>query len=555
MKHIKTEHKLISAAVICSVAVTALTACSIAGQTASSSASASAAITSSGETAKTTTGLFSEKDLEIGYDESNAVTITLNGTSADSSSSSVKTDGSVITIKKEGTYVISGTLDDGYIVIDAGDSDDIRLILKDCDITSSDYAPIYCLNADNVYITLEDGTVNKLANTGTFDSKDDNSVDGAVFSKTDITINGSGSLEISSSAHGIVGKDDVNITGGDITVESEKDGIQSEETVAIQNASVEITCGKDGIQAKDEDDLSKGCIYIESGEVSISSDDDGITAANIIQIDDGTVSISRCYEGIEAQNITVNGGDISITSSDDAVNAVAASSSSGDMMHTDGVSSVTVNGGNIYIRTGGDGIDSNGSFEMNGGMLTIMGPENGANGSLDYAGEGTITGGTVIVAGASGMAMNFSSASQGSILLNVGNCSKDTVITVKDESGNVILSAVADCTYQTVLISSPDLVKGNSYTVTAGDYSETVELTDNIYGSGTGFGQGGFGGGMPGGGFNGDFDGNFDGNFGEKPDGDFSGMPDGGQNGFQGGRPDGFPGGRSDNGTASETEV
>ena len=113
-------------------------------------------------------------------------------------------------------------------------------------------------------------------------------------------------------------------------------------------------------------------------------------------------------------------------------------------MLTDGVSSVTVNGGNIYIRTGGDGIDSNGSFEMNGGMLTIMGPENGANGSLDYAGEGTITGGTVIVAGASGMAMNFSSASQGSILLNVGNCSKDTVITVKDESGNVILSAVAD---------------------------------------------------------------------------------------------------------------
>ncbi len=144
---------------------------------------------------------FTGKDLEIGYDENEADTITLKGSTAESSSSSVNISGSVITIKAKGTYIITGTLEDGCIVVDAGSSDEIRLILKDADITSSDYAAIYCLNADNVYITLGDGTTNRLANTGEFASKDENSVDAVIFAKTDLTINGSGSLEINSTAH------------------------------------------------------------------------------------------------------------------------------------------------------------------------------------------------------------------------------------------------------------------------------------------------------------------------------------------------------------------
>lgn len=511
MKKYNFNHKLPAVLTAAALMLSISTACSNKTAATAQTESVSEAVTEAATTSVLTSEtVFTGKDLEIGYDENEAETITLSGNSASSSSSTVRIDGSVITITSKGTYIISGTLDDGYITVDAGKSDDIRLILKDASITSSDYAALYCLSADNVFITLENGTENALINGGEFDSKDDNKVDGAVFAKTDITINGSGALNVVSSAHGIVGKDDINITGGNITVTSEKDGIQANDSIAVQNAVIDITCGKDGIQSDNDDDLTKGYIYISSGSITIDAGDDGITAATTLQIDDGTVIISGSYEGIEGQNITINGGDISITSSDDAVNAVSASSS-GEMMSDDGVSTLVINGGNIYIRSDGDGIDSNGTFEMTGGTLLVMGPVMGANGSLDVNGSASITGGTVIMAGASGMATNFTSASQGAILISTGSQSEGTEISITDGSGNAVIRAVADCDYQTVLISSPELVTGNTYTITAGNYTETVTLTDNIYGAGSGFGMGGPGGRGGGKPQNGDFNG-FSGN-------------------------------------------
>ena len=497
MKHLNRYLRLLITVTSGALVLSAATACSV--PEVSSEAITETTYATESSTLLTSKEAFTGKDLEIGYDENDSETITLNGSTASSSSSSVKISDSVVTIQSKGTYIISGTLDDGYIVVDAGKSDEIRLILKDVSITSSDYAALYCLSADNVYITLEDGTENVLTTSGEFDSKDENNVDGTVFSKTDLTINGSGVLNVISSAHGIVGKDEVAITGGTINIKSTKDGIQANDSVAVQNANVSITCGKDGIQADNDDDLTKGYVYISSGNITISAEDDGITAATALQIDDGTVNILNSYEGLEGQNITINGGSLSLTSSDDAINAVSASSS-GEVMQSDGVSTLVINGGDIYVKSGGDGVDSNGSFEMTGGTLTVMGPSSGANGSLDVNGTSTITGGTVIMAGTSSMATNFTNASQGAMLINTGNQSEGTEITVTDMSGNILVKAVADCDYQTVLISSPDLVKDSSYTVTAGNYSETVTLTDNIYGSGSGFGMGGpggRGGGMP----------------------------------------------------------
>lgn len=497
MRPIKTEHKLFAAIMAGSLAVFTLAACTTVNPGDKTSETISSdTITISSDQSEA----FSDKDIEVSYDESDAQTITLNGSSASSDSSSVKIEGPVVTITAKGTYVVTGTLTDGYIVVDAGKSDDVRIILKDASITSSEYAALYCLKADNVYVTLDSNTTNFLGNTGSFDSKDDNNVDGAVFSKTDITINGSGSLEITSTDHGIVGKDDVTIAGGNIVINSSSDGIQANDSVVIKEASIDITCGKDGIQADNDEDLTKGYVCITSGTVTIAAGDDGITASSSLQIDGGTIDITRSYEGLEGQNVTINGGVISIVSSDDGINAVSASSSGG-VMQADGVSTLKITGGEIYVRTEGDGVDSNGTFEMSGGILTVMGPTSGANGSLDVNGSAVITGGTVIMAGAAGMATNFTSASQGTILLTTGNQSSGSEIKVTDSSGKVLLQATADSSYQTVLVSSPDLVQGNSYTVTAGNYSETVTLTDNLYGSGAGFG-GGFGG--PGGGDFGD---------------------------------------------------
>lgn len=444
-----------------------------------------------------TSAVFSESDKDSGYDASEVQKIILNGSSASSDSPAVSINGSVITVKGKGVFEVTGTLDDGYIVVDAGDSDDIQIVLKDADITSSDYAALYCLNADNVYITLADGTSNFLKNNGEFASKDSNSVDGAVFAKTDITINGSGSLEIVSTDHGIVGKDDVAVTGGIITVTASSDGIQANDSVAIQDATIDITCGKDGIQSDNDKDASKGYIYISSGNINIAAGDDGITASSTLQIDGGTVNITKSYEGLEGQLVVITDGTVSIISSDDGINAVTESS--GEAMRDDGSSNIRITGGEIYVRSEGDGVDSNGTLDMSGGTLTVMGPTRGANGSLDVNGSATITGGTVIMAGCSSMATNFTDASQGTLLLTTGSQSQGTSIKVTDSTGEVILEAATDCSYECIVVSSPELTVGNTYTVTAGDYTDTITLTENIYGSGTG--MGGPGGGFPGGGF------------------------------------------------------
>ena len=495
MKHINTSHKILAGLTAGSVILLSLTACSET-PAASTGESTKATAETVKETVITSETAFTDKDLEVGYDDSEAETITLNGDSAVTDSSSVTIDGSVITIKGKGTYIITGTLNDGYITVDAGDSDDIRLILQDAKITSSDYAALYCLNADNVYITLADGTENALINEGDYDSKDDNKVDGAIFAKTDITINGTGALQVTSSAHGIVGKDDIAVTGGTITVTAEKDGIQANDSVAVQNTDINITCGKDGIQADNDKDTTKGYVYIYSGNITIASGDDGITASSFLQIDGGTVGITESYEGLEGETVIINGGKISIVSSDDAINA--ASDSSAEAMRDDGVSNIRINGGDIYIRSEGDGVDSNGTLEMTGGNLIVMGPVRGGNGSLDVNGSATVTGGTVIMAGSADMATNFTEASQGTILLSTGNQSQGSVISVTDSSGKVILGTTADCAYACIVVSSPELTEGNTYTVTAGNFSETITLTGNIYGSGGGFG--GPGGGNPGGG-------------------------------------------------------
>ncbi|MBR4914591.1 MAG: carbohydrate-binding domain-containing protein [Clostridiales bacterium] len=521
MKKINMKYKLLAALLFCSLAAMSFAACSAPAESTSLQQTANASTaTATARSSAEISYVFSAKDLDASYDESTAQVINLNGSSASSDSSSVTINGSVITIKGKGTYIVTGTLNDGYIVVDAGDSDDIKIVLKDAQITSSDYAALYCLNADNVNVILAEETSNTLKNSGKFDSKDKNSVDGAIFAKTDITINGSGSLEIVSTDHGLVGKDDVTITGGNIKITASSDGIQANDSVAVRNASINITCGKDGIQADNEKDTNKGYVYILSGNITIAADDDGITASSTLQIDGGTINITKSYEGLEGETVIINDGMISMVSSDDGINA--SSDSSADPMQDDGVSNIMIKGGDIYIRSEGDGVDSNGTLLMTGGTLVVMGPTIGGNGSLDVNGSSTITGGTVIMAGSSDMAANFTEASQGTILLTTGNQSQGSDIKVTDSSGNVIIEASADCSYQCIVVSSPMLATGNSYTVTAGTFSETITLSSNVYGSGNGFG--GFGGGP--GGFGGGQDAGFDnapGGFGGGNDNGFGG--------------------------------
>ena len=177
--------------------------------------------------------------------------ITLSGGSASSDSDAVQISGSTVTITDEGTYILSGTLNDGMIVVSAEDTDKIQLVLDNVEITSSDSAAIYVLEADKVFITTASGSENSLANGGEYVAIDDNNIDAVIFSKSDLTLNGAGTLTINAAAgHGVVSKDDLVLTSGAYTITAASQGLSGKDSVRIANGTYTITSGKDGIHAE-----------------------------------------------------------------------------------------------------------------------------------------------------------------------------------------------------------------------------------------------------------------------------------------------------------------
>ena len=205
---------------------------------------------------------FTARDLEVGYEESSAVLIVLNGTSI-----SVKGDGAAVTdqkvtIQKEGSYVIEGTLEDGQIIVDAGDTDKVQLILNGASVHNSSNAPIYIKNADKVFITLQEGMDNLLTDGAEYIQSDDNNVDAVIYSKADLTLNGSGSLTITGNyKHGIVSKDDLVFTGGIYDITAAKDAINGKDCVKIKDGSFTLNASSvNGIQSKISDVTTK--VYV-----------------------------------------------------------------------------------------------------------------------------------------------------------------------------------------------------------------------------------------------------------------------------------------------------
>ena len=240
-----------------------------------------------------TDGLFSQRDLEQSWDESTAVRIELTGDTASSDSDAVQIDGGTVTITSEGVYVLSGTLSNGSIIVDAGDEDKVQLVLNGVSVTSSDFAAIYAKNADKVFVTLAENTENTLVNENGFTEIDDNHVDAVIFSKCDLTLNGAGELTVTSPAgHGIVSKDELAITGGTYTITASGHGLTGKDSVAIAAGSFVIDSGKDGIHAEDEDDSEAGFIYLSDGDFTITAQGDGISASGMLEIAGGNYNIT-----------------------------------------------------------------------------------------------------------------------------------------------------------------------------------------------------------------------------------------------------------------------
>lgn len=240
-----------------------------------------------------TASLFSNRDMEVGYEEESAIPITCSGNSITCTSDAVVIEGTTITIQQEGTYLLSGSLDDGMIIVDAPDTAKIQIVLNNASIHCSDCAALYVRQADKVFVTTAADSQNTLSSGDTFVLLDDNNIDGTIFSKCDLTLNGLGSLTISSPAgHGIVTKDDLVITSGTYDITAAGHGLSGKDSVAIANGTFTMSTGKDGVQSDCDDNEEKGFVYLADGTYTITAQGDGFSASTWMQVDGGTYVVT-----------------------------------------------------------------------------------------------------------------------------------------------------------------------------------------------------------------------------------------------------------------------
>ena len=546
---------------------------------------------------------FDSNDLEIAWEPSSAVNITLEDSGVKADGPGVVIEGGRVQIVQAGTYVLRGTLSDGQIMVNVSEEEQVHLVLNSASVTNTQGAALVIEEADRTCITLAAGTVNQLADAVTAEGSE-SEVDGVLFSNGDLTLNGSGTLVVEGRAgHGIVSKDDLRITGGTYEITALSDGIRGKDLIAVKEGAFSIVAGSDGLQSGNVEDEAKGFIYIEAGvfkiragadgiqaetalmvldgtfdivsgggsvngvrrgagdnmmlggegpadgtrpirgipsdgmapwverpqnatastdsegtpsakglkagtrlvlmgglfnidsaddglhsndsliiaggTYEIQSGDDGLHADVAIVIKDGDLKILKSYEGIESAKINLQGGEISVVSSDDGINTSGGS----DVASVNGRpgqngfdaadgSSLLVEGGFISINAGGDGVDLNGSGEMTGGTLLIQGPTSGADSALDYNGDFVMAGGVLVAVGSSEMAQapGASSTALSAQVLLIPQAA-GTILRIEGMDGTELLTFKAEKGFSSLVFSTPELKSGGTYALYAGGTS------------------------------------------------------------------------------------
>lgn len=348
---------------------------------------------------------FTDREKSGSYQASEAVKITLNKTTATVAGSGVKADGSTITITEEGVYIVSGTLEDGQIIVDASDSDKVQIVLDGVHINCETNAAIYVREADKVFITLAENSSNTLGGGNEYTQIDDNTVDGVIFSKSNLVCNGTGSLTIEADyKHGIVSKDDLVITGGTYKIAAADNGITAKDQIKILNGSFDIDAANSAVKAKNTDDAELGNIYIAGGIFTIEAEQDGLHATGSIVVDDGTITVNsgddgfhaeldtvihggtilveKSNEGLEGKRVVVNGGDITVNASDDGVNAANSGDGGVNAANSGDDGANATNPGANAVGSGDD--DSNAASSNNDSSAAVnSGDDSSISGEAD----------------------------------------------------------------------------------------------------------------------------------------------------------------------------
>lgn len=316
-----------------------LSACGNSETIAETPSPTAAELQTSVETPAVDSNMFTKRDSRTDYDEAAAQYIDLDAQTGD------------LTLTEAGDYVLSGTLTDGSVIINASEDAKLHLILNGAHIASQSAAALYVISADKVFVTLADGSENGISAAGDSAEDDYANVDAAIFARCDISFNGSGSLSVSSAkGHGIVSKDDLVFTGGSYMIQAANHGISSKDSIRIADGSFVVTAGKNCLDSDNDEDSDKGFIYIAggsfdlssgndachcfgdfdflAGSMEISAADDGVHSDAALSVSGGSITISLCYEGLEGVTVDISGGTIDITSSDDGINAANGSSDS-----------------------------------------------------------------------------------------------------------------------------------------------------------------------------------------------------------------------------------
>ena len=268
---------------------------------------------------------YSKYDLDDAI-PADAVRVTLGGTSADFAGSGLSLDGGVLTIREEGVYLLTGDFA-GQILVNAGEEAHVRLILAGVTLHDA-MAPLYIVSADKVVLTLAEGTENTVSDSTSYVFADgEDEPDAAIFSKEDLTINGTGSLTVTGNYQdGIVSKDDLKIVNGTIRVSAVHNGIKGKDSLSVRGGVIAVTAGNDAMKASNDSEETRGWVIFEGGDTAISAGDDAIHAETWLLVYGGKIDVTKSYEGLEAMKIEVYGGDIWVVSSDDAINAASGSS-------------------------------------------------------------------------------------------------------------------------------------------------------------------------------------------------------------------------------------